>query len=199
MKIAILGGTFNPIHFGHLSMAEHVLRQTDADKICFLPNGNPPHKDEDIIAGKLHRFEMVKRAIAPYSDFFVSDYEIKKDTYCYTIDTIKHFYTEGTYEEIQYIIGADSLFTLSSWKSSDELKRICSFIVCDRSGHGDTDREIERLKSNGCKITKIDMPFVDIDSTTIRNLIKENKSIEGLIPDDVVHYIKANKLYTKEV
>lgn len=195
MKIAILGGTFNPIHFGHISMAEHVLEQMNLDKICFLPNGNPPHKTSDIVADKFHRLEMVKTAIESYPDFFVSDYEITKDSYCYTVDTIKYFLSTGKYSEIHYIIGADSLFSLSSWKNSDELKKICSFIVCDRNGQGDTDREIVRLLSEGCRIKKADMPFVDIDSTTIRSLIKSGKSISGLTPTGVIEYISENRLY----
>lgn len=193
MKIAILGGTFNPIHLGHIAMAECVLSQTDMEKICFLPNGQPPHKKGDIITHKKHRLEMVKLATENNPDFFVSTYEILQEKHCYTIDTMKYF--NSLEDEYSFIIGADSLFQLSKWKDADELKRICSFIVCDRVNQGNTEKEIERLKSEGCRITMADMPYVEIDSTTIREKIKNGLDIGGYTTDKVIDYIKSNKLY----
>lgn len=194
MKIAILGGTFNPIHLGHLTMAECVLNQTEMDRICFLPNGQPPHKEIDIITDKHHRLEMVKLAIAGNPSFCVSDFEILQDKNCYTIDTIKYFQSLGN-DEYHFIIGADSLFQLSTWKHADELKRICSFIVCDRSHQGDTAAEVERLKSEGCRIRMADMPTVDIDSTAIRRRIKDGLDISCYTTKEVAKYIYDNKLY----
>lgn len=194
MKIAILGGTFNPVHLGHLAMAEHVLKHLNMDKICFLPNGQPPHKKNDKIVNKHHRLEMVKLAIAGNPHFYISDYEIMQDKHCYTVDTIKHFHSLGD-EEYYFIIGADSLFQLSTWKDADELKKICSFIVCDRAHQGDTDAEVERLKQNGCSIILCNMPLVEIDSTTIRQRVKNGLDISGYTTKDVAEYIYNNKLY----
>lgn len=194
MKIAILGGTFNPIHSGHLAMAECVLEQMDMDRICFLPNGQPPHKKGDIITDKHHRLEMVKIATASNPAFCVSDYEIMQERHCYTIDTIKYFHSLSD-DEYYFIIGADSLFQLSEWKNSDELKEICSFIVCDRAHQGDTAAEVERLQSEGCSIRLADMPMVDIDSTTIRRRVREGLDISGYTTEEVVKYIHNNKLY----
>ncbi len=195
MKIGILGGTFNPIHYGHLTMAEFVLKNFGLDKICFLPNGQPPHKANDFIADKHHRLNMTKLAIDSYDDFYLSDYEVCDDKYHYTIDTIKHFKALNPDDEFFFIIGADSLFNLSSWKNAEELKLICSFIVCDRTGSGNTDAEINRLIAEGCRIQKADMPFVDIESTAIRNSVKQGKDISQLTPLVVYDYILKNNLY----
>ena len=194
MKIGILGGTFNPIHSGHIKMAEFVAGKMELDKICFLPNGQPPHKNSNTIADKHHRLQMVKIAIADYDNFYVSDYEINREGNCYTIDTIKHFKSADD-NDYYFIIGADSLFQLDKWKNADELKKICNFIVCDRGGSGDTMKEVERLKKSGCRIWLTDMPLIDIDSTSIRDKIKNGKDISDFVPKRVQEYIDKNNLY----
>ena len=195
MKIGILGGTFNPIHSGHIEMARFVAERMGLDKICFLPNGQPPHKSSDSIADKHHRLQMVKIAIADYDDFYVSDYEINQDVNCYTVDTVKHFNSLDD-NDYYFIIGADSLFQLDKWKNPEELKKICRFIVCDRDGGGDTAAEVERLIKSGCNIALTDMPLIDIDSTSIRNKIKSGEDISGFVPQSVQDYIEKNHLYT---
>lgn len=195
MKIGVLGGTFDPVHFGHLAMAHHVLEQMKLDRICFLPNGRPPHKSDSHIADKHHRLEMIKLAISGVDRFYVSDYEIAGNQYKYTIDTIEHFMAESPDDEFFFIIGADSLFNLDRWHEAERLKKICSFIVCDRPGCSDTDSEILRLKNSGCRIEKADMPLSDIQSTAIRELISNNIGIEKLVPATVADYIYKNKLY----
>jgi len=195
MKIGILGGTFNPVHFGHLAMAQYVLNQMELDKICFLPNGQPPHKKSDGVADKYHRLQMVRIAIKDNDAFYVSDYEVLKDEYCYTIDTIRHFMSLNEKDEYFFIIGADSLFKLTTWKCADELKKICSFIVCDRKGSGNTDAEAQRLRQDGYSIQKVDMPFVEIDSTAIRAMVRKNENISEYTPTEVAEYILNNKLY----
>lgn len=195
MKIGILGGTFNPIHYGHLAMAEYIIKKFQLDRICFLPNGQPPHKDNHFIAHKQHRLNMVRLAIENYDDFYLSDYEVSDDRHHYTVDTIKHFKLLNPNDKYFFIIGADSLFNLSSWKNSHELKKICSFIVCDRTGSGNTDDEIKRLSGEGCCIQKADMPFIDIESTAIRNSVKNGEEISRFTPSAVCDYILKNKLY----
>lgn len=194
MNIAILGGTFNPIHLGHIAMAEYVLGNSHMDKICFLPNGKPPHKAGDIIIDKKHRLEMVKLATKDNPDFYISDYELNQEKNCYTVDTIRYFNALDN-NKYYFIIGADSLFQLSSWKNAEELKKICSFIICNRDTNKDTQREVERLKAEGCDITLTDMPMVDIDSTTIRERVKNNLDIKDFVPEGVAQYIAENSLY----
>ncbi len=192
MKIAILGGTFNPIHSGHLAMAEHVLKNTGMDKICFLPNGQPPHKNGDI-APKHHRLEMVKLAIGENPSFYISDYELKQDKHCYTVDTIAYF--NSLPDEYYFIIGADSLFQLNQWREPERLKKICRFIVCDRSHQGDTAAEVERLRAEGCNITLTDMPTIDITSTDIRRRCRLGQDISEYTTKEVARYIYVNKIY----
>ena len=194
MKIAILGGTFNPIHSGHIAMADYVCDHMGFDKVCFLPNGQPPHKDNQDILSKQHRLKMTELAVADDDRFYVSDYEIKKDIYCYTIDTAKYFNNLDD-NEYYFIIGADSLMALNKWKNPEELKKICSFVVFGREGNPDADSEIDHLISEGCRIEKADMPFVNISSTDIRNMIRDNKNIDGIVPPKVAEYIIKNELY----
>ena len=194
MKIAVLGGTFNPIHLGHIAMAEYVAGQMGFDKICFLPNGQPPHKTADGIADKFHRLEMVKLATQDNDKFYVSDYEINRDKHCYTVDTVKYFNSLDD-NEYHFIIGADSLFMLDTWKNSQELKKICSFIICDREGNKNTNAEIARHKATGCRMVKADMPLINITSTDIRNMIKNGESIDKYVPTPVADYILKYNLY----
>lgn len=193
MKIAILGGTFNPIHLGHLAMAEHVLKNCKMDRICFLPNGQPPHKNDDI-ADKHHRLEMVKLAIKTNPAFYVSDYEINQEKRCYTVDTMSYF--NSLDDEYHFILGADSLFQLPHWKDVEKLKKICSFIVCDRTYNGDTADLVEKLRLEGCRIMLTDMPLIDIDSTTIRQRVRDNLDISDYTTEKVAQYIFQNKLYS---
>lgn len=194
MKIGILGGTFNPIHFGHIKMAEAVLKSTEMEKICFLPNGQPPHKPNIDIAEKHHRLAMVELAVSGNESFFVSDYEINRNKNCYTIDTAKHFNSVDE-NDYYFIIGADSLFQLNSWKSPDELKKICRFVVCDRLGNGNTKAEIERLRREGCDISLAAMMPIEIDSTSIRERIRCGLDISAYVPEAVAEYIQLHKLY----
>ena len=194
MNIAILGGTFNPIHLGHITMAQYVLENMDIDKICFLPNGQPPHKKSTEIIDKHHRLQMVKLATDYNDNFYISDYEINQDKNCYTVDTIKYFNSLGD-DKYYFIIGADSLLQLSSWKNADELKKICSFIVCDRGDRNDTSKEVERLKADGCDIILTNMPKIHIDSTTIRKKARLGMDISEYVPHDVNQYIIKNRLY----
>lgn len=192
MKIGILGGTFNPIHNGHIKMAESVMAQAELNKICFLPNGQPPHKSDTI--EKHHRLEMVKLAIEENKSFYVSDYEINQTERCYTVDTVEHF-NACDENDYYFIIGADSLFQLDFWKNPEKLKRICRFIVCDRLGNGDTAAEVRRLKAQGCDISLADMSPIEIDSTSIRKAAKCGLDISAYVPKAVAEYIAANGLY----
>ena len=193
MNIAILGGTFNPIHLGHIAMAEHILHHTDMEKICFLPNGLPPHKIGNI-APKQHRLKMVEIATEYNPDFYVSDYEINQDKTCYTIDTIKHFNSLDS-NQYHFIIGADSLFNLSLWKDAEELKKICSFIICDRGENSHTATEVEKLRQSGCRIFLASMKKIDIDSTSIREKIKKGLDTSNCLQKEVAQYIEKHKLY----
>ena len=194
--IAVLGGTFNPIHYGHIKMADAALSECDISKVVFLPNGMPPHKTGKEIVSPQHRFNMIKLAIEGKDEFELSDYEIKRDKPSYTIDTqraLKEIYKCPVY----FIIGADSLYTLHLWKSSEILIKECSFIVCDRKSDFGSDviDAANRINDKGGNVKVLSMPQSDITSTNLRERIKNGEDISEYVPFNVYEYIKKNKLY----
>ena len=199
-SIGVLGGTFNPIHNGHLAMARAALEQCNLSKVVFLPNGNPPHKIGEAIVNAEHRLNMVKLAIDGTDAFEVSDYEINRTEPSYTVHTnraLKLMYDCPVY----FIIGADSLYTLSKWYRYDELIRECSFIVADRlSIHGsDAAKACREHNQRGGSATLLSMPTIDVTSTDIRQIIKSGGDATNYLPNSVDEYIKAHNLYQSEV
>lgn len=198
MKIGILGGTFNPIHHGHLIIAEYTREFLNLDKVIFIPTGIPPHKDDgEVLSGKI-RGEMVSLAIESNSKFECSTIEIDKLETSYTIDTINSLRVQKPIEEFNLIIGGDSLLELNTWKGFEELIESVSIIVADRYGAYGEDivKEIDRLnKKTQNKITNVNTPIIDISSTEIRNRVKGNKSIKYLLPENVEEYIIKRGLY----
>ncbi|OPZ84837.1 MAG: Nicotinate-nucleotide adenylyltransferase [Firmicutes bacterium ADurb.Bin419] len=202
-KIGISGGTFNPIHYGHLIVAEMVRDEFGLEKILFVPSGMPPHKDLRDVAGAEHRFNMVRQAVNNNPYFFESRVEVERGGYTYTIDTLKNLrQTYGKDAKLYYIIGADVLSDLLTWRNYQEVFGICEFIAVLRPGNGIEvfNRQMEYLRDNfGAVIHFMDTPLIEISSTEIRNRIKQGKSIKYLVPDSVEDYIKENRLYHEEV
>ncbi len=199
-SIGVLGGTFNPIHNGHLAMARAALEQCDLSKVIFLPNGNPPHKIGEPIVPAEHRLSMVKLAIGGTCAFEVSDYEINRSEPSYTVDTNRVF--KRMYDcPVHFIIGADSLYTLFKWYCYDELLAECSFIVADRlSTYGsDVAKACSEHNQRGGKATLLSMPAIDVTSTDIRLILKNGGNASEYLPSSVAEYIKANNLYQSEV
>lgn len=198
MKIGIMGGTFNPIHLGHLVLSEYIRVEMDLDKVVFIPTGRPPHKDDKNIIDGFHRKKMVELSIKDNPYFVLSDIELKKSGISYTIDTInelKDIYKEDT---LYMIIGADSLLNFESWKDPSELLKKVNLIVADRLLRKDKDiiDEIRTLNSKyNIDISYLDSPIIEISSTEVRDRIKEGKSIRYLVREDVNRYILENSLY----
>lgn len=195
-KIAIFGGSFNPIHLGHLAVAEYALESCEISRIIFLPNANPPHKiNEDILPAN-HRFNMVSLAIKGNDNYEISDYEMNKSKPSYTIDTIRHF--KKAYDaDVFFIIGADSLYTLNKWKAYEELVKECSFIVADRNCNEGSNllKAICEHEKKGGSVQLIKMPKIDITSTLIRDKLSKGEDIKGYVPEAVRNYIAQNGLY----
>lgn len=195
-KIAIFGGSFNPIHLGHLAVAEYALKNCGLKKIIFLPNANPPHKRNDNIIPAVHRFNMVSLAIKDNENFEISDYEMNQLKPSYTIDTIRYF--KKSYDaDVFFIIGADSLYTLDKWKAYGDLIKECSFIVADRNctEGSNLSKEICEHEKKGGKIELVKMPKIDITSTLIRDKLLNGEDIKGYVPKAVEDYITKNGLY----
>ena len=189
MKIGILGGTFNPIHIGHLILGEEALWKLKLDKLIFVPAYLPPHKDQEEILGAEHRFKMALSAIEGNPKFEVSRIEMDSKQTSYSVDTLKRFKEQyGPSAEFFFITGSDSLKELVSWKEIDEIFKLSKFIVAKRPGFpiGEIPSEVQAVV-----ITEI-----EVSSSEIRKRLKERKSIRYLVPDKVREYIEENRLYT---
>ncbi|MFN4151544.1 MAG: nicotinate-nucleotide adenylyltransferase [Candidatus Sericytochromatia bacterium] len=196
-KIGILGGTFNPIHIGHLIIAQQCKEQLKLDQIIFIPNGNPPHKNKNII-DKHHRFKMLSLAIEDNKYFDISDIEIKKEEPSYTINTILELKKDNN-NELFFIMGDDSLFSIIKWYKYTNLIEECKFIVFPREKTLDIEIYNQfisnELKTDINKFSFISFPIINVSSTLIREMIEKKISIKYLVPDKVINYIDSNKLY----
>ncbi len=188
MKIAILGGTFDPVHNGHLVLADTAVKTFGLEKVIFIPAYIPPHKGKGEIADAEDRLAMVKLAIEGNDKFQASRLEINRKNVSYSIDTlsyIKKIYPENT--EIFFLAGSDSVKTLDTWKGIDKILSMCKFIVGARAGY--------TLETKYKNIEIMPMMPVDISSTEIRKMVRENKDIRGLVPEKVADYIERFKVY----
>jgi nicotinate-nucleotide adenylyltransferase len=196
MKIGILGGTFNPIHIGHLILAEEAREKLGLDRIIFVPTHMPPHKDNSDIAPANARLKMLKLAIAGNKYFSVSDIEIKRAGRSYTIDTVRELQKQFPEHKLYFIIGSDLLKYVDDWKDLDEITRIVKFIVATRPNFPLEDI-FAYAASKLTGVSTIAIRAVDVSGFEIRSQVKENKSFRYLVPDAVYKYIKKNKLYAQ--
>ncbi len=202
MRIGISGGTFDPVHRGHIESALAAKNALQLDKVVFVPAGEPPHKLDRRITPDKDRLAMLRTAIAPYEGFEISEYELLKQEYSYSIDTVKHFAREyGSKTELFYITGADVLGELKHWKDCEELFRLCSFAVLMRPGYDRTQflKDIERHRQAGAEIYPVDGPMVDISSKHIRQAVQNGhiKAVAEYLPQGVQQYIEESRLYTE--
>lgn len=198
LKKAIFGGTFDPIHIGHIHIAYEALYSLHLDKIIFMPAGNPPHKKNKKITNAKIRYDLVKRAIESEVDFEISDYEINKKENSYTYETVELFSGLQRNIEWYFLIGVDSLMELDKWKNVEKIFNSCKIVVYNRAGF--TAQEVAKKKlyieqKFNKKIIYIDMPIIDISSTHIRNNIKEGRQVNYLLPRGVEEIIHVNNLY----
>lgn len=187
MKIGILGGTFNPIHLGHLILAEEVRQKIELSEVVFVPTNVPPHKDNGEIIPAPHRLKMLRLAIRDNPYFSVSNIEIKKGGLSYTIDTIKELKKIYHEHELFFLIGSDLFKYLNEWKDLKEIIALVKFIVAARPGFP--------LKNLPAYITTIDIRAVGISAFEIRQCIKQNRSFRYLVPEAVRNYILKKGLY----
>lgn len=199
LRFAIMGGTFDPIHFGHLAAAEEVRQKLHCDKIIFIPSGNPPHKKERTLTDAIHRYIMTEMAVASNPKFEVSSIEINRKGYSYTLDTFKQLmdlYNNNV--QLIFITGADAMLEVETWYKVDELLKLCEFVVVTRPGYDKSslEQKLQYLRSKyGSVLYSIDVPGLNISSTEIRQRVKEGSSIKYLVPEAVEQYIYENGLY----
>lgn len=198
MKKAIFGGTFDPIHIGHIHIAYEALYNLHLDKILFMPAGNPPNKINKKITDAQTRYDLVEKAIQGESHFEICDYELNKKENSYTYETIEFFSEIQKNIEWYFLIGGDSLMDLDNWKNVDRLLNSCKLVVYNRAGFTVEEvlKEKERVeKKFENKIIFLNMPIIDISSTNIRKNIKEGRNINYLLPKGVEKIIDKFHLY----
>lgn len=201
MKIAIMGGTFDPIHIGHLILAERVRDSKKLDQVIFIPTGVNPLKKDKNISSSVHRLEMLRLAIESNPYFSISTIEIERGGLSYTIDTLRALRVKYKDDDLYFIIGSDIIFQLEKWKDFKELFKLCKFILVDRPGneYKEIDEKIQELNINyQLSFERVTLPLMDISSSDIRNRVKSKKSIKYLVPTNVEDYIKKHKLYLEE-
>ncbi len=188
-KVCIIGGSFNPIHIGHLILANTVLEELNLDEMIFVPCYIQPLKGDKDFASSTHRLEMVKLAIQSNPQFTLSDIEINRKGKSYTVDTLKFF--KKKYENLYFVIGADNIRDFHKWKEPDTILKIANLIVTNRGGINIQIPE----KIRGKKIISCTIPQIEISSTMIREKIRNGQSIKYLVPEAVEKYIIQNNLY----
>ena len=211
-KIGILGGTFDPVHKGHLQLADAALQEVDLDKVLFIPSAYPPHKNMAKVASFEHRFKMLEIGVSNKEQFVVSDLESKREKPSYTFETLREL-KEPCSEDLEYyfIIGCDAFIDIKSWYRWKEVISSTNFILAIRPGfdeltiinymecHGfvakDDEDGVWAKKKYDNKVLLLKTAIDDISSTAVRKNIYEERKWTDLIPDDVAEYIVSHSLY----
>lgn len=200
-KIAIMGGTFNPIHYGHLVAAETVRQQLGIDRVLFIPTGKPPHKNTNPMFNE-HRYLMTVLATVTNPHFEVSRIEIDRAGLTYTIDTIRELKCKLSSDcKIYFITGADAINEILKWKNPEKLLSMCEFVAVTRPGYNKEELQetVNKLKDNyKGKITFLEVPALSISSTDIRHRVLAGQTIKYLLPSSVEEYILKFGLYSAD-
>lgn len=200
MKIGIMGGTFDPVHNGHLMLGKAAFTQFSLDEVWFMPNGNPPHKSKSVVqSDACHRAYMTGLAIEGIRKFRLELYEVEREEVSYSYETLEHFHRCRPEDEFYFIIGADSLVAIESWVHPEKIFSVCTVLAAYRD-EIDTPEEmqlqIDYLKSKyQADIRLLNAPLMDVSSHELRAAIRAGKEISGFVPEKVEAYIKKEGLY----
>ena len=197
-RMGILGGTFNPIHIGHLRMAESAIEALALDTVLIMPTGNSYMKNaKDILRGEI-RLKMVELSADTNPRLVPSDLEIKRNGHTYTYETLEQLHSMYPDTDFYFIVGADCLFSIERWYKPERIFAQCTLLAANRNDVSmqEIHYKCEELRNKfHANIELFDMPQMDISSTTIRNLVKEGKSIRYYVSEPVLDYINTNHLY----
>jgi len=213
VRVGLFGGTFNPVHWGHLRAAEEIREMFDLKQVIFIPTNISPHKESKEIVPADHRLKMLDLAVRDNPLFFASDVELKRPGKSYSIETINHFkHTFGEELILFFILGIDAFLEITSWKNYQELFSLCNFIVMTRPGY--EVKELHQLiparvkkdflyqpdkkrfiHSSHFSIYFTEVTPIDISSQSIRTLIRDGHSVKYLLPGGVENYVKEHKFY----
>jgi nicotinate-nucleotide adenylyltransferase len=211
MRVGLYGGSFNPIHYGHLRAAEEDREIMGLDLLYFIPAASPPHKPPDDLASAEQRLSMVRLATKGNRHFMVSDAEVRRPGQSYTIDTVRHFQKSlRVPADLHLIMGTDQFDDLATWKQSEELVSLCNIVVHARPDggaermHGSlatlkhfgyVRKEDHYEHAGGHTLSFITTTFLPISATMIRHKLAARESVRYLLPDDVADYIRRHKIY----
>ncbi len=203
-RLGIFGGTFNPIHLGHLIVARETMENLKLDKIIFILSNIPPHKNSNEIASSKDRLTMLELAIKGYKNFTYSTIELERDGKSYTVETLKELHEKFNDTDLFFIIGADNLKDIKHWKDPKGILDLSNIIVLGRPNYEKYFENPQKYfpfiseDEFNKKVKIINVSKIAISSTDIRQRIHENRKINYLVPEKVNAYILKNKLYPKE-
>jgi len=191
-----MGGTFDPIHLGHLVAAEEARLRFGLDRVVFMPNGEPPHKRDYQVTSAEHRYAMVALAVAGNPDFEASRLEIERPGPSYTVDTMRFFREQlGPRGRLYFITGADAMLEVLTWHQPEEIARLCEFIAVARPGY-DSARLAAALRPEiWRRVRVLDIPGVAVSSSELRARAAAGESLRYLVPPAVAQYIASHHLY----
>ena len=196
ITIGLMGGTFDPIHYGHLILAEQALEQFGLEKVLFVVAGSPPHKTDQEVTDASHRYKMTCLAVEYNEGFEVSSIEMDRQGPSYTIDTVKQILDMyGASTRVHLLLGADEARDLMTWRDPYGIAELVTIVVANRPGLSVME-SLEALPADFAKaVVPMTMPGVDISSTDLRERVSAGRSVRYLVPDAVEEYISGNGLY----
>lgn len=200
-RLGIMGGTFDPIHYGHMVAAETARIELGLDNVLFIPTGIPPHKVDRQVTDANLRLKMVEMSIRDNKNFKVSRIEIEREGPTYTIDTLQRLHDLFPEQELYFITGTDALKELITWREPQEIIKLARIVGASRPGydsHGLLAKIYRKYPFTKDRISQLEVPALAISSTDIRSRVQNNKSIRYLLPEEVRLFIKTNKLYQKK-
>jgi len=216
-KIGLFGGTFDPIHCGHVKAAEDAQSAFSFDRILFIPSYIPPHKESEDVASAEHRLKMVELALFPHARFFPSSIEIDARGKSYSIVTLNRIKEMFPQTEVFFLLGIDAFLDIKTWKDYEDVLEQCSFVVMSRPGFRLEDAqkalpdryhrrmmevsgpiEGKNTRRSVHRIYLLSITPLDISSTEVRERVRRNQSIKGLVPENVEYYIKEKCLYLRK-
>ena len=200
MRLGIYGGTFDPIHYGHLVLAEQCREQCQLDEVWFVPAAHPPHKLDATISSAKARCEMIEFAIAGHPHFKLSRMELERTGPSFTVTTLEQLRAEDESRELFLLIGADSLHDLPHWREPQRIFEMATVVTVNRGDRSLPDRSLLERQlgpAEAARLRFVQMPGIDISASDIRQRSIEGRSIRYLVPRAVEAYIAHNRLYLK--